>query len=347
MRTNTAKLNRNSTIDTLRLVAAFLVVVIHSGIHGIEGKAGFFGTILLIFGRLAVPFFFVVSGYFLYSSYDKQVSKVSKSIPKLLNIFLLSSVLYFIFFGWYFGSYDFAVSLITPTTIFNMLAFNHPIYNEALWFLLALIGSSLIIMLNAKYLKKDWLLLCAAVCFYVISLLVSNYSQFINIEQISVSYYRNFIGEGLLFMMIGYMCSKYAKELQKFNTIKLLLYTLLSTCLYFIEFYAVRVNVSKPADIYIMLPLLSLLIIMWCLKYPNLFNKTFIPWLGAQTALYIYILHILFLYSFEILYSHLGVDGSHSIAALLRLIAAFTLSLSVGYGYVAIKKYINTKYAKR
>ena len=338
--------NRNSTIDVLRLLAAFLVVFIHSGVHSLDGKVGFLGTILLVFGRLAVPFFFVVSGYFLYSNYDKQVSRVAKSVPKLLNIFILSSLLYFIFFGWYFGSYSFTASLITPSTIFNMIAFNHPIYNEALWFLLALICGSLVVLLNAKYVKKDWLLMILASFFYVASLLVSNYSQFINIEQVNVSYYRNFLGEGLLFIMIGYMCSKYASRLQAISYIKLFSYSMLCLALYFIEFYAVRTNVESPADIYIMFPILSVLIITWSIKYPNVLSKTVVPMLGAQIALYIYILHILFLYSIEILYARLGIDGGQSIAAIVRLLVAFLLSLGLGYLYYVGKKRISNKLKK-
>jgi len=338
--------NRNSTVDVLRLLAAFLVVFVHSGLHGLDGKVGFLGTILLVFGRLAVPFFFVVSGYFLYSSYEKQADRIIRSVPKLLNIFILSSVLYFVFFGWYFGSYSFTASLITPSTIFNMLIFNHPIYNEALWFLLALIGGSLLVLLNAKYIKKDWLLLTIAACLYFLGLLFSNYSQFIGIEPIDVSYYRNFLGEGLLFIMIGYMCSKYATRLQAISHTRLLSYTVLCLALYFIEFYAIRASVNSPADIYVMLPVLSFLIIIWSVKHPNLLSKTIVPTLGAQVALYIYILHILFLYSISVLYTQLGVDGGDPIPALIRMPTAFLLSLLTGYTYFIIKKWALSRIAR-
>lgn len=337
--------DRNSTIDALRLIAAFLVVYIHSGFHGLDGKAGVIGTFLLVIGRLAVPFFFAVSGYFIFSrNYSDQVRKIQKSVPKLLCIFLLASLLYFVFYVWYFGSYSYTASLMTPETIYNMIVFNRPIYNEALWFLLALAIGSVVLWINAKYIKKDGLMLLIAVCFYAISLVVSNYSQAIHIQPVDVMIYRNFLGEGLLFILIGYMSAKYKKQLSQINPATLFIYSFICIALYIIEFYVIKAHVSEPADTYILLPLIILLIMAWTIKYPGFLKKTSVPALGASLALYIYVLHILFLYTISYLYDRVGIDGAYHIAAALRVIFAFALSLLVGYCYINVKQYIKTRY---
>ncbi|GEM_PF-4814610 len=335
--------SRNSTIDCLRLVAAFLVVFIHSGLHGLNGKTGFIGSIVLLFARTAVPFFFIVSGYFMYSKdYAVQIKKIRKSVPKLFNIFILSSILYFIFYGWYFGSYSFTIGLITPTTIFNMVVFNHPVYNEALWFILALIGASVLHLVNAMFLKKDEIVLLIAAVLYFISLMVSNYATAIGLHSIDASYYRNFLGEALLFTMIGYMAAKYASYITKMSVMKLLYYLAGSLILYAIEFYAIRTHNSAPADIYMMLPIFTFFVFALALRFPSVLKNTVIPYLGATLSLYIYLLHILVLYSLDVFMSRLGISGDNHKVAFGRFLLAFVLSMIIGYAYLIVKQ----KYAK-
>lgn len=348
MKSSSMKTNhgRNSTIDALRLFAAFLVVFIHSGIHGLDGRVGALGTFILVFARLAVPFFFVVSGYFLYSdNYKKQTARVCKSINKLINIFILSSILYFIFFGWYFGSYSFTANLVTPMSLFNMIIFNHPIYNEALWFILALLGANGIVYLNARFLQKDGLILISSAILYTASLLVSNYSQILHIEPIDVTYYRNFLGEGILFVMIGYMCAKYSSYLSRLNTKMLVKYTVICLLFYILEFYTIRNHTQSIADIYFSLPFVTFLMTVWAIRYPSLLKNTPIPDLGASVALYIYILHIIFLYSLEVLFSKIGIDGDSHMFAVVRLFSAFILSLALGYLYIKMKALLKSKLA--
>lgn len=56
---------RNTTLDLMRWLCAFLVVVIHVPIYG-KG-------ILMPFTRIAVPFFYMVTGYYIYTSNEDKL----------------------------------------------------------------------------------------------------------------------------------------------------------------------------------------------------------------------------------------------------------------------------------
>ena len=139
------------------------------------------------------------------------------------------------------------------------------------------------------------------------------------------------------------MCAKYSEQLSQIELNRLIKYSVIGLIFYIIEFYAIKSHVNAPADIYLSLPVISLLIMIWAIKYPSLLRNTPIPDLGASLALYIYILHILFLYSIDVLFSRIGIDGHNHYIAIARLLGAFALSLGVGYLYLKAKEALKTR----
>ncbi|MBU3023757.1 acyltransferase [Aestuariibacter sp. A3R04] len=81
---------RNSTIDCTRLVAAFFVIALHVGTYSDVSYT--FGELARIAGRWAVPFFFVVTGYFI--GLQEKESKCHLQAFRILKIFLISSIMY-------------------------------------------------------------------------------------------------------------------------------------------------------------------------------------------------------------------------------------------------------------
>ena len=61
------KKTRNSTLNALKGIACFSVVMLHCAFPGMVGK--------IIYGiaRFAVPLFFAISGYYVYSCNSKDV----------------------------------------------------------------------------------------------------------------------------------------------------------------------------------------------------------------------------------------------------------------------------------
>ncbi|NLV17357.1 MAG: serine racemase VanT catalytic subunit [Syntrophomonadaceae bacterium] len=136
-------------INYFRLIAAFLVVAIHtSPLTELSGTADF--ALTRIFGRVAVPFFFMASGFFLFSK-----TEAGKLPPGKLAVFLKkTTVLYAI-----------AILLYLPLNIYagkteewryfpNLLkdiVFDGTVYH--LWYLPAAIFGACIVWLLLKKLK--------------------------------------------------------------------------------------------------------------------------------------------------------------------------------------------------
>jgi len=80
---------RLSGIDSFRLLAALGVVCLHVG--PLEGLYGSVGDFIRLFGKWAVPFFFMLSGYFLAKNLTEE--RLVNSISKIVLIFASSSLL--------------------------------------------------------------------------------------------------------------------------------------------------------------------------------------------------------------------------------------------------------------
>lgn len=84
---------RNAGIDTMKLIAAFLVAAIHvSPLQSINGTADFMFT--RIIARVAVPFFFMVSGYFVLAESKKSNRKLLNFIKKTVCLYFAATLLY-------------------------------------------------------------------------------------------------------------------------------------------------------------------------------------------------------------------------------------------------------------
>lgn len=89
----TGKGIRNRWIDYMKFIAAFLVVAIHvSPLSGINETGDFILT--RIIARIAVPFFFMVSGYFVLSGSRRHNKKALKFLKKTCLLYLAAMVLY-------------------------------------------------------------------------------------------------------------------------------------------------------------------------------------------------------------------------------------------------------------
>ena len=78
---------RNKALDQIRLIAAFLVIVIHSPFPGVAGN------LAESLARTAVPFFFMISGYY---SCGKSREQIGRKIRRTGGLLIWSVTLYFL-----------------------------------------------------------------------------------------------------------------------------------------------------------------------------------------------------------------------------------------------------------
>ena len=89
-------MNRNknySGIDCFRLIAALLIIAIHTSPLASLSETGDF-ILTRVSARVAVPFFFMTSGFFLISRYALSVSKLGTFMKKTALIYGAAILLY-------------------------------------------------------------------------------------------------------------------------------------------------------------------------------------------------------------------------------------------------------------
>lgn len=129
---------RMDSLDWFRLPAALLVTAIHtSPLSSVSPQADFWLTRVL--ARIAVPFFFMVSGFFLPDSF----AKLRKQEKKLFFLYALSIVLY-LPLNLYAGQ----LSGITAGAFLKQLFFDGTFYH--LWYLPAVMEGMLLVWLLKK-----------------------------------------------------------------------------------------------------------------------------------------------------------------------------------------------------
>ena len=105
---NIVKKKQYDFVNLAKFISAVFVIGIHtSPLQGLHPKLNYF-TRCIVF-RLAVPFFFICSGYFLADKlFDEDKKKVKDYVKKyilnILNIYILWSIIYTLLnFNTYFG----------------------------------------------------------------------------------------------------------------------------------------------------------------------------------------------------------------------------------------------------
>lgn len=207
-------------IDLIKYICAILVVVVHVNPFVEIGEVYNFIAIN-IFGRIAVPFFFIANGYFFAKGYQKKgMPYLKQYIINITKKYLFWSILY-LPFGLYWVSIntDFPVSFYPFALIyafFNVGTFYH------LWYIPALIFSLVVIVFLNKKISYKWLFALSAV-FYIIGA-SETYASYLTpalgsvlSNYISIFYTtRNGLFYGLIFVLLGFICVK-RDEKEKFR----------------------------------------------------------------------------------------------------------------------------------
>jgi len=146
MTVNTSK--NYSGLDYFKVIAAIFVIAIHTGpLMSYSEFADFLLTSIV--ARLAVPFFFMVSGFLLFRKLhnkpDQAMKALNTYISKILQIYIISILIY-IPVNLYAGHYADGISV---SVILSDIVFNGTFYH--LWYLPALIlGVYVVYVLSRK-----------------------------------------------------------------------------------------------------------------------------------------------------------------------------------------------------
>lgn len=150
-------------LDTFRLIAVFLVVANHTApLETFSPEADFFLTRIL--ARLAVPFFFMVTGQFVVARYltdtNRNFHSVWGYIKKILLLYGFAILIY-LPVGIYAGFYQ----KMTVLRAFKMFFFDGPFYH--LWYFPALLIGLLLVCLMLRFFSFRSCMILSAVLYLV------------------------------------------------------------------------------------------------------------------------------------------------------------------------------------
>ncbi|MCB5953358.1 alanine racemase [Enterococcus sp. BWT-B8] len=291
---NTKTINmssRSSGIDQFRLIAAVMVVVIHTFPFG--SFAPYLDDVItLTLFRIAVPFFFMITGYYVLGPYAEtpdyaKAWKIKKTLRQLLKLYLFACLLY-LPLSFYNGTLRLSISV---SDMAKLLLFDSPFYH--LWYFPAVIVGMLICRLLLKHLPYSKVLILVF-SLYLIGLGGDSYYFLIQNTALLKKFYdflfqlfdytRNGLFFSPLFLVLGAGIYLKKGEKRTFSSLKMIIGLLLL----FIEGLLLhRGTELKHDSMYLFLPLTMYFLFQYLLWWKP--RHSFVH--ALDYSLWLYILH--------------------------------------------------------
>ena len=299
-------MNKNYAINFCRIVATLFVVGIHSlEFYNVDSNTH---IILLTLFSLAVPFFFLTSGYLMNINLDRKETLTDKKsyffkyIKNLLVIYFICIFIdgLFIYLEKYFLlglKIDIMSWIFSKETLFGLHTGG---YFYPIWFLMALVHSHLIIYIFRNKLE-------VVVRFSIVIYIFLYILQILAIIPVS----RNVFSIGLLFTSLGYLISKYKDKILVFwnkrDKYILILLSLLAFILFLLEskflYFEFHIHLSS----YLFLIILTIINFIIMLRNPNILKYKCIITLGDNTF-GVYLIHSVILRCLLLLLNHFNIS---------------------------------------
>ena len=261
---------RINSIDFFRLVCALLVVSIHT--RPFEDQNDFWGFVFVqVLPRIAVPFFFCVSGYFYIKNLEAGKKCVFSTFIKVLKTYLVWSIIYLVI--------DITENLLRHSFSFVpyfkdfLLRFFFYGSYYHFWYFIALLFSILIVGLFYK-LRAQKVLILLSVVLYIVGLLGESYyalgnqvpvfSRFINSSIFTDI--RRIVLMGLPFFASGYFVNKLQNKTREKH---LSIAMVAAVLLFYIEIILIKtLSLGKSIVITAFLYPLVIVVMLLLIKYP-------------------------------------------------------------------------------
>ena len=318
------------SIDVMRIVMAFLVVVIHVPF---DGKAG---SVFITYGKTAVPFFLVICGYFLYRDDNKEMMKRLIRQTKRIFIFFVASNLFYaachaVYLKVTQGSFDGMRECFTTKALTDFALYNLSPFSEHLWYLGSLLYALLIMLLLNKLKLMKYFMFAAP-------LLVAAYVVLSHLGIGTNVQLRNAILVGLGYTMMGMLIRRFEKKILDHKATAPVLWILTVICCVtaIFELNGYKQGIAVP---FVSCEILIYLIALLCLKYPDFGMGTFAEWLGRECTLTVYIMHMAVLYL-------MLMTGNDSFFGKYGAVTVFVVTTFIAAVYKSIKNAITAEKTK-
>lgn len=286
-------MKRFYNIDSLKFLCAVLVIFLH--VHTP------YQEYILPLTRCAVPCFFIISGYLIFTE-DKQKLevKLKRSIKKIFQILIWSTLLFAIVkFLFAFKNDDF--SFLNLKALGKFVLLNENPFGFHLWYIGAYLYTLAIIIFLVKGNKLNYVFY-AVPFLLLMDLCLGKYSIVLWHKEFPFILVRNFLCVGIPYFAMGMLLKHWKDKILAFKK----LHILATDCIILFSLTSllenrllIEFNMNATRDHYISSTFLAvslfILFISIVQEKANLFST-----LGEKDSLYIYIFHPLFMRFFSV-----------------------------------------------
>ena len=285
----TAASQRNIFLDLFKFFLCYLVIAIH-----LAGESYWYFPVY----RLAVPMFFMISGYFNYAADQYKLQKNSVGfIKRSLRYMLVGFLIYIVFdfilclvegkgVGYYF------TTLFYEDFLLEFFFLNRPItYTGAqLWFLIALFVVSLIHYGLVRFDRLHYYKIIIPVC-YAIYFFFAGYMYLIQNTDMPIRYTRNAYFLGLPNFALGYTLARFDFHKKSWYKYLYLILGILFFILQIPEDILVRAE-NCSLEMYVTGVLSSIFLLQFFMGLKKTDCPLYYKWIGKSASFYVYILHM-------------------------------------------------------
>ena len=302
-------INRTDSIDFLKAICAFLIICIHAPF---PGEVGSYFTAL---ARIAVPIFFMISGFF----YNKE--KLVGQIKKITILFISSNLLY-VFWSVVYGFVSGNHISVTIKSMLKFVLLNDSPFGGHLWYLGAILYVLLIVLVVEK-INLMKLLYAVTPILLLGDLVLGKYAILIWGREFSYILVRNFIFVGIPYFTIGMMMKEKKLRLSGW-TIPIFILTTFCE-----RFLLVSLNANAARDHYLSTTFLAIAVMSAALGYKGHVLKFGVR-IGRDYSTWIYIVHPIFIACFGWFFSKIGLYGVYKYFAPVYIYIVSAIFVEVG-----------------
>ena len=267
---------------------------------------GLFGELFAYFARFGVPFFFMVSGFFLFRENEFEVQtntkdirgKIKKRIVRLLILLFISFVTYLCLNLWFERDNIplFFSSVFSFKKIIFFILFNVPFFAGHNWFLLSLIYVYLIILCFPLLFKnKPFLYICSflsVICIITHLMTFQINTSIFDINIYDLMFYRNWLFNGLPFVAIGILLRQSISKTIKLNSLLSIFALVLTSFLMVVELYIYANFLNAVIEFGFFTIIFCLLVFIVSFKHPlRSLGKSRLLNTRINCSTFIYIFH--------------------------------------------------------
>ena len=296
-------------IDTLKGICAFLIVCIHCPFPGEAGQY------FLVLTRIAVPIFFMITGFFY--NMTVEAGKEIKQIRKILILMIKANLLYFLWNLFYAAAsgrsaLDYLSSVLTFKKLAQFLVLNQSPFGSHLWYLGAILYVLLIAALAGR-LKLTKVLYVLTPVLLAGDLILGKYSLLLLKREFPYILVRNFLFVGIPYFCIGRLLSKKTGKHKK--SVLFALTALFSFTSLLERYLLVQSDLNTARDHYISSTLLAVTVFLLFLDIGRGGRPLPLEKIGRKYSGWVYIVHPIFITVLSFAARQLNVYESYQFVA--------------------------------